>query len=1098
MLDNLESQIKNSASGITDFFSLFENLTNSGGISNLLEGITNQINNISSLENSAQVLINNLKSDGLTGLANTLLGSAATGILGDLTNLSNVYKNLTGQVGSLNLNSLNDIFNNSSEQINNGLNSLSNLNESGLGLFSGLGGVSKLGGIGVNSDISDFKTINGTTRESISKGIVDEQTNESQIDSITNKQNIGTGVGNLTTDRDSINQEIMSSELSQEGIENNIKSISHETPGISEYNEEEPTLDNSDQTSQLAQEVSLTESDVGNESQLLFQGIKLQNDGGGDALASLRAKYFESQSMLEGYQIPWDGRLGAAYTNTQSIGNNMPYGEEWVGSPSIMNRYALIRFDQIAGRQHHHKLIDQRSNTQFRSSRLQPNVTLNTLKKDGVNFTTSQEKVKGSNGQEDLKTRVFFSDSKSAAEMGITSKDSVYQDESGALYIDEIDTGIQIWVPTQDGKTSTGKLVKEPAELEVVLNRQGNIDATLRQTQIQTEKNGQVWTDDMESSARAQIQTELNEQDKQNGIKNSSVITPNQPEYWYAREDWVRCPEGSGPYVPRNYCENDKIKSGKIEENSEEAQALAQQMKETKEKVDLQTKRGWKFSGRYGSNKRYLKSPNSAPVSMKIIEPDIQNLVNHEYWKGREQFIYQWSDFLYCSNLDIPNNRLITLRRFPVPVNDSATVPKQEVNHQHILPVATAVTWLGEETGNRLNELLAWTTRINWKEMEGDVNRVDGNEQGSESSPFGEGVAKWLGRIDAVSGGGKFGQVSGWDEQRAKFDPYTDGEYAGRIYGPVNVITKTYMRNRGIEFVQDIKVNFHYTLKSIGGINPKAAMLDILSNFLALTYNNANFWGGANRYFPNKPQYPFLGAERGFKAWYKGDVTGFIDGVADQFTSALKDFGSMFQGLFTNPVEALKKLASGGAKVWMAEKQKDKRPGILPFKGLLTGEPVGEWHLVIGNPFNPIAMIGNLIVEDVSWAFSGEKLGVDDFPEELTISVNLKHGRMRDKGDIESMFNRGAGRLHYSYFSKTEPWNSAQSTKNIAIMKAATTYDDNFDGKTKKISGIFTGREADTKGLGSADLRVTTANVLGSTTDQAYKLAEKVGFKSGS
>jgi hypothetical protein len=184
----------------------------------------------------------------------------------------------------------------------------------------------------------------------------------------------------------------------------------------------------------------------------------------------------------------------------------------------------------------------------------------------------------------------------------------------------------------------------------------------------------------------------------------------------------------------------------------------------------------------------------------------------------------------------------------------------------------------------------------------------------------------------------------------------------------------------------------------------------------------------------------------------------------------------------------------------MAEKSKDKRPGILAFKALLTGEPVGEWHLVIGNPFNPIAMIGNLICEDVSYSFGGgdERLGPDDFPETLNISVSLKHGRPRDKGDIESMFNRGQGRLHYSYYGKEEPWNSTQATKNVAIMKAATTYEDNFDGKTHSISGKLSQNDYKTLGQETGNLRTSTANVMGATSKQAYDLAAKVGYKSGS
>ena len=79
----------------------------------------------------------------------------------------------------------------------------------------------------------------------------------------------------------------------------------------------------------------------------------------------------------------------------------------------------------------------------------------------------------------------------------------------------------------------------------------------------------------------------------------------------------------------------------------------------------------------------------------------------------------------------------------------------------------------------------------------------------------------------------------------------------------------------------------------------------------------------------------------------------------------------------------------------------------------MTGAPIGEWHLTIGNPCNPIAMIGNLLCEDVAIEF-GEVLGPDDFPTTIKATFTLKHARDRERGEIESIFNRGDGRLYQS------------------------------------------------------------------------------------
>jgi len=40
-------------------------------------------------------------------------------------------------------------------------------------------------------------------------------------------------------------------------------------------------------------------------------------------------------------------------------------------------------------------------------------------------------------------------------------------------------------------------------------------------------------------------------------------------------------------------------------------------------------------------------------------------------------------------------------------------------------------------------------------------------------------------------------------------------------------------------------------------------------------------------------------------------------------------------------------------------------PKISAGGNLLVGEPVGEWHLTVGNPLNPIMVIGNLICQDM-------------------------------------------------------------------------------------------------------------------------------------
>ena len=336
-------------------------------------------------------------------------------------------------------------------------------------------------------------------------------------------------------------------------------------------------------------------------------------------------------------------------------------------------------------------------------------------------------------------------------------------------------------------------------------------------------------------------------------------------------------------------------------------------------------------------------SGNQFSESYLHSNPSIQTMVEDPTLALKTPYYY--SDFLYCKYVGlIPNNQMITLRRYPAPTYDNLAVPGRlssnpnsgasatstDIKNTNVddqkefFPIAQAVTWFGEETGNKLSDLLSFTVSMNWKNVEAEVNVVSGNEQGSEDSPL-PGVAQFLGILT--------GQVNTpFATANAQYDPYSQGPYNHRVYGPVNVINKTYKRDRGLDFKQTLNLNFEYSLKSIGSINPKAAMLDLMSNLLALTYNNAAFWGGANRYFPNKPTYPFLGGPEGMNAWYRGQPVTFAKAVGKQVSTGMKGFGDILSKLAEDPISTLKGLAAGAAKLGMIEMGKGRAPSIVGFK----------------------------------------------------------------------------------------------------------------------------------------------------------------------
>lgn len=403
-------------------------------------------------------------------------------------------------------------------------------------------------------------------------------------------------------------------------------------------------------------------------------------------------------------------------------------------------------------------------------------------------------------------------------------------------------------------------------------------------------------------------------------------------------------------------------------------------------------------------------SQSRNPTAHNIIEWSLANSGGYNPFGATP---YSYSDFLYCKFYGhVPNNYMVTLRRYPVPMMDNVKTH----DDSNLPPIAQAVTWMGEETENKMSDLLKFSAGLKWKEIEAKVQEISGNERGHESTPLSAlPFGATLGNVSAFLNPKEYsGQAqAGSDYARETYG--SEGPYANKVYGPVNVVNKTMARDQGLHFEQEIELKFHYKLNVESNINPKMAMLDIIANMLTLCYNNAKFWGGAIRYFPQHPNKPMIGGKAAQNAFYSGDVGGYIDAVLHGENS-LGSFGDKFmetfQKLLQDPLAALKELATGGAKMAMGKFAQKDRPQIIAMRSLLTGDPVGEWHLVVGNPMNPIAMIGNLICTDIDMTTS-DILGADDFPTEIMFTVKLNHGKPRDKGDIESMYNLGNGRLYY-------------------------------------------------------------------------------------
>lgn len=473
----------------------------------------------------------------------------------------------------------------------------------------------------------------------------------------------------------------------------------------------------------------------------------------------------------------------------------------------------------------------------------------------------------------------------------------------------------------------------------------------------------------------------------------------------------------------------------------------------------------------------YSKNPTTSTI-IKWAEQD-----------DRHRFPYAFTDFVFCKYWNkIQNNRMITLRRYPAPVSDNAepgiyadSNPSTSSTNQSsgadklnspFGPLATAITFFGEGTDNKLSDILKFSIGYEWEEITSDVWKTsssqpdEGNIINSSDTYLSGGLrslAYTLGILGDLKGDSKVNPR--YAANNLPPDPYHDGPYENRILGPINVINKVYKRKPGLKFSQEgLKITFNYVARPIANVNNKAIMLDLLANIMLMTSARGTFFGGLHRYRTENPAvYPWRNTNV-LNNLYKGKLFGKEGAVrqalgtafnSDNFAFAMNFGKDLFSGIMDMASDLINKITGKGkptkkdttgkqaiqqgiATASRAIAAKYMKGVTVPYlsgaKAILTGDPIGDWHLTIGNPLNPIAMIGNLIVDSSDITFSDE-LGPDDFPIGFTATITLKHGMGRDRDATESMFNRGNGRIY------SLPGNFMTSADRQTVVDNATRND---------------------------------------------------------
>ncbi len=445
---------------------------------------------------------------------------------------------------------------------------------------------------------------------------------------------------------------------------------------------------------------------------------------------------------------------------------------------------------------------------------------------------------------------------------------------------------------------------------------------------------------------------------------------------------------------------------------------------------------------------------NQTYINRDIHNCTIKELVrlSHMYGSPLGNAKYKFTDFMYCKDLGkISNNHLITLRKFPYPVPDNIfeittskyATPDNVGDAEITGDVGRLITWFGTDD-NKLEDILKYNYKATWKEL--NAERQDKKSQEDESKgPLGFVVNSfspsflksevqnsthnvWSKMLGAVMPNGTLPLTTS-DEQYVRYTQYDKN----KVYTPLNTIQSTHIYEGKLQFSQDISLKFCYKLRGYENINGKSAMIDLLGNILEVTYRRGKFWGG---------EHNIIGPPPNAQGWKKANA--FIDktfdklgGIFESLINGSEDLSSLLSQAANAIGETLSKAADtakdvandpqGAAKTALKKmsdlgvgqlirgqlKNALGRPSFYAFDSLLPGGLSGLWHLTIGNPKNPIAAIGNLILDSAEITHSGP-LGIDDFPTELTVVVKLKHAKPRDITTIGQMYTKGERGIYIS------------------------------------------------------------------------------------
>lgn len=438
-----------------------------------------------------------------------------------------------------------------------------------------------------------------------------------------------------------------------------------------------------------------------------------------------------------------------------------------------------------------------------------------------------------------------------------------------------------------------------------------------------------------------------------------------------------------------------------------------------------------------GANTNYQKRANAflidTPLTRKLMKEDddcsVRALVKNTEAEIMGRQIYRYADFMYCKYLGrIPNNYMVTLRRFPYPCGDQigflsmGTDDNENKLQQHMPDIGRMVTWMGAP-GNDLNNILKYKIKMPFKKMDAKIE--DTGDAGGDSggllgtlmnmggnSSYQQGVLSGTSGSSVMSG---INKMTGLSLGNPSYEGKLTHHDQNKPWGPVDTIKSTHIRGEdGLRFENQFNLTFEYELRSYDGVNGKASFLDLIANVLTVTYSTGKFWGGGYRGTGTSQHNMFANLPI-----YKIKNGASLSEIMGSVTDSLSEVGKAMSGnkeLSGNFLADAKSIISNMGKqfaqaLFAGALNKLGRPMKHAVNSLLSPTPVGFWHVTVGNPMHPIVQMGNMIIDNCEINLQGP-LGLDDFPTSLKVVVTLKHAKMRDQSLFEQMFQYGDMRIY--------------------------------------------------------------------------------------